>query len=237
VAEFYGEDLAAIHAAGFGQLAEAAAGEVLAFLGDAAAGARVLDLGCGAGALAAILAAAGVQVWGADLSQQLLAIARERVPSAEFVQGSIHELELPPARAVCAIGEVVNYLADPAAGEAALAAFFARAHAALDPGGLLLFDAAAPGRGSSRRFTEGDDWAVGAIAEESGGQLTRRITTFRRVGELWRRSQETHVLRLLPPPRVLAALDAAGFDAILGDGYGALTLPPGLVSYRAVRRP
>ena len=235
MAEFYGEDLATIHAEGFGQLAEAAAGEVLDFLGDQAAGARVLDLGCGAGALAAALTAAGVRVWGADISPALLAIARRRAPGAEFVEGSIHELDLPQARAACAIGEVVNYLADPRAGPEGLAAFLAKAHAALEPGGLLLFDAAAPGRGGSRGFTEGDSWAVGAVSEEADGLLTRRITTFRRDGERWRRAAEIHRLHLLAPELVLARLAGAGFEAVAGDSYGGLRLPPGLVRYRAIR--
>ena len=234
MADFYGEDLAAIHAEGFGQLAEAAAQEVLAFLGDEAAGAKVLDLGCGAGALAAILAAAGASVWGADISPALLAIARRRVPQATFVEGSIHDLGLPAARAVCAIGEVVNYLADPKAGDG-LPAFLRRVHAALEPGGLLLFDAAGPGRGGTRGFTEGDGWAVGAIGDESDGELVRRITTFRLSDGGWRRAHEVHRLRLLDPARVLNALREAGFKATATGAYGDLSLPPGLVGHKAVR--
>jgi SAM-dependent methyltransferase len=233
--DFYGADLAAIHADGFGGLGAAAAGVVVAALGDSLSGARILDLGCGAGALAAPLTQAGAQVWGLDLSADLLAIARRRVPGADFVQGSLHDAELPEAQAVCAIGEVVNYLADPRAGDAALRRFLEKAARALPRDGLLLFDAAAPGRGSSRSFTEGPDWAVGSVNAEADGILTRRITTFTRDGGGWRRTEEVHQLALLPQEVVLGALAAAGFRSQVLAGYGDLVLPAGLPVYHALR--
>lgn len=232
---FYREDLASIHAAGFGGLGDAAARLVLQFLGNRAPASRVLDLGCGAGALARPLSDAGARVWGLDISADILAIARMQAPGASFHQGSIHEADLPEAEAVCAIGEVVNYLADPRAGSIALRDFLDRASKALPSGGLLLFDAAAPGRGSSRSFTEGDGWAVGASNEEVDGGLTRRITTFRIYDGVWRRSEEVHRLALYPQAEVLSALAAAGFQAEVLSGYGDLDLPAGLPVYRAVR--
>jgi SAM-dependent methyltransferase len=214
LADFYGADLAAIHADGFGGLGAAAAGVVAQALGDSLAGARV---------------------WGLDLSKDLLAIARRRVPGASFIQGSLHDGELPGAQAVCAIGEVVNYLADPRAGDAALRRFLEKAARALPRDGLLLFDAAAPGRGSSRSFTEGPDWAVGSVNAEADGILTRRITTFRRDSGGWRRADEVHQLTLLPQEVVLGALAAAGFRSQVLAGYGDLLLPAGLPVYRALR--
>ncbi len=235
MSDFYARDLAEIHAEGFGALGAAAAQVVREALGDRITGARIVDIGCGAGALSAPLSEAGAEVWGLDLSPDLLDIARRRAPRAVFRQGSLHEADLPEADVVCAIGEVVNYLADPRAGEAGLADFLRRAARALSPRGLLLFDAAAPGRAASRSFTEGPGWAVGSISEEAEGILTRRITTFRETGGTWRRSQEVHRLALLAPDQVLAALDAAGFEAETLPGYGALSLPAGLQAYRAVR--
>ena len=172
MSDFYARDLAEIHAEGFGALGAAAAQVVHEALGDRINGARVVDIGCGAGALSAPLSEAGAEVWGLDLSPDLLDIARRQAPGAVFRQGSLHEVDLPRADVLCAIGEVVNYLADPRAGEAGLADFLHRASGALPQGGLLLFDAAAPGRGASRSFTEGPGWAVGAVSEEAGGNLT-----------------------------------------------------------------
>jgi len=46
-------------------------------------GARVLDVGCGTGTLAAWLAeSAGARVWGVDASPEMLAVAREKVPAS-----------------------------------------------------------------------------------------------------------------------------------------------------------
>lgn len=232
---FYAEDLATIHAEGFGALGAAAAEVVADALGEGIAGARVADIGCGAGALAAPLSSAGAEVWGLDISPALLEIARRRAPRAKFRQGSLHEVEIPPVEVVCAIGEVVNYMADAWAGEAALRRFLEQAAASLRPGGLLLFDAAAPGRGSSRSFTEGPGWAVGSISDEMERRLVRTVTTFREIEGGWRRTQEVHCLALFATDMVLDALESAGFEGQVLPGYGALSLPPGLPVYRALR--
>lgn len=55
-------------------------------------GTRYLDVGCGAGMAAAIAASRGARVSGIDASEALLAIARTRVPDADFRQGDLEEL-------------------------------------------------------------------------------------------------------------------------------------------------
>jgi hypothetical protein len=57
---------------------------------------RVLDVGCGTGRPAAeILAAAGHQVHGIDVSQNMINIARTQVPSGQFGKGGYEDLRLP----------------------------------------------------------------------------------------------------------------------------------------------
>jgi len=56
------------------------------------AGTRYLDAGCGAGGAVRIAADRGAQVTGFDASQALLAIARQRVPGAVFLQGDLEKL-------------------------------------------------------------------------------------------------------------------------------------------------
>ncbi|CAA9453375.1 MAG: hypothetical protein AVDCRST_MAG37-2627 [uncultured Rubrobacteraceae bacterium] len=69
---------------------------------------------------------------------------------------------------------------------------------------MLILDAAEPGRvpGSGRHqsHAQGQDWAVLTSAEEDRAHetLTREITIFRKVGDLYRRSEETYRLRLIP---------------------------------------
>jgi ubiquinone/menaquinone biosynthesis C-methylase UbiE len=55
--------------------------DALVRLGDLA-GRRVLDVGCGTGRLAAVLAERyHARVWGVDVSSEMLAVARERLPA------------------------------------------------------------------------------------------------------------------------------------------------------------
>jgi len=58
-----------------------------------ARGQRVLDLGCGVGAVTATLAQAGVDVIGVDLDDTLLARARQRYPGLRFEKQDVGALE------------------------------------------------------------------------------------------------------------------------------------------------
>ena len=239
--DFYGPDLAHVHDAGFGDFARDAGRGLVTMLRDAGIGeGLVVDLGCGSGIAAEVLLAAGYDVFGVDVSSVLLAIARERAPAARFERASAFDADLPACAAVIAVGEVLGYAADPRSGRAALREVFARAHAALPPGGLLVFDLAGPGREPEprRAWQEGDGWVCLYEASESddGTELRRRVVTLRREGSRWRRADEEHVLRLHPSDRVLADLEAAGFAAEQLDSYapGSLGLP-GLPVYRAAR--
>lgn len=239
----YTEDLAYIHDAGFGHLAEKSAPALLkALRGAGLRGGLVVDLGCGSGLLARRLLRAGYSVLGVDQSPAMVAIARRTAPGAEFRTGSFTTAPLPRCQAITAVGEVFNYLFDPHNTQAALARLFRHAHAALEPGGLFLFDLAGPGRvtaGGMRTFRCEDDWAILFEArEQAGGRaLTRWMTTFRRVGRHYRRNDETHRLRLYRPTEVIAALRRAGFRITHTGDYGAMKLGPGHTAYFARRPP
>jgi SAM-dependent methyltransferase len=237
MADAYREDLAYIHDAGFGAFARSAAPILLRALRQAGAErGLVVDLGCGSGILAAEIAAAGYEVLGFDLSGAMIALARRRVPQARFREQSLWTAELPPCVAVTAVGECFNFLFDPGNTDQALAKLLRRIHDALCPGGLLLFDVAEPGRvpgqGPRRDYREGEDWAVLVTAEEDRRRrlLTRRITSFRKVGKLYRREQEVHQLRLLTGAALARQLRGLGFRVRLLRGYGPFRFPPGYVA-------
>src|SRR5687768_12884513 len=50
-------------------------------------GERVLDVACGTGNAALLARAAGAKVTGVDTSPRLIAVARERIPGGEFLEG------------------------------------------------------------------------------------------------------------------------------------------------------
>jgi SAM-dependent methyltransferase len=216
---YYDEDLAYTHDRAYSGVAERAAAFVLELLAPSS---RIVELGCGAGVTAAHLADAGHDVLGIDQSAALIALARRRAPAARFRVGSFVSEPIPECDAVLAIGEVLNYLFDEGNTRAALPGLFARIHAALRPGGRLVFDLASPAarRGDgSRIWNAGEDWAVLVENEERGDILARHITTFRRRGAGYRRSEELHRQRLYRPAEILPLLRRAGFRARPVRGY------------------
>jgi hypothetical protein len=107
---------------------------------------------------------------------------------------------------------------------------FRAAFAALAPGGVLAFDVRKPSRpyGPTLRGTVARDWVVVASSTERDGRLERSITTFRRVGGRWRRTDEVHRLTLLPTAELVRLLRQAGFVATVRRGWGRTPLPAGL---------
>ena len=64
-------------------------------LGALPPGARLLDLCCGTGQLAGMLAARGYRVSGRDISPRMLAFARRNALGAEFVVGDARTFRQP----------------------------------------------------------------------------------------------------------------------------------------------
>lgn len=225
MAQGYSEDLAYIHDAGFGDFsAEAAPGLLRMLRRSGVTSGLVLDLGCGSGVWARMLTQAGYDVLGIDSSARMIELARKRTRVARFRVGSFHKLSLPPCDAVTSLGECLNYRFDTTGGVSDLKRLFRRVYTALRPGGVFIFDIAEPGRGSGgrRSFKEGVDWAVLFEVEEQKRrkELTRRITTFRKVGKFYRRGQEIHRLKLYKGPETARELRRIGFRVRTLRGYG-----------------
>jgi len=237
----YGEDLALVHDRGFTAVARAAAETLICALRESGIDkGLVVDLGCGSGVVAGALVAAGFETLGVDSSPDMIAIARSRVPGAQFVCGPLASVSVPSCVAVSAVGEVLNYVTGHDNDRDSLPDTFLRVRDALAPGGLLLFDLAEPGRcpgGATHKHAVADDWAVIADSREDSKtrMLTRSITTFRRQGDHFRRTDETHVLCLYPRDLVLGWLRGAGFEARVLDAYGSDPFPPGVAAFLARR--
>ncbi len=225
MADFYGEDLAYIHDAGHADFALRSAPGILDMLREnGVSDGLVVDLGCGSGLWARGLLREGYRVLGIDISEAMVEIACRKVPGAEFRVGSLFEAPLPPCGAVTAIGEVLNYLFDPENEERGLERLFGRVHEALRPGGVFVFDVLGPGQvppgTTSRGWSAGEDWAVLSEKAEERGKMTRRIVSFRKVGEHYRRDGEVHRVRLYDPGEVEASLARAGFEVTTLGAYG-----------------
>ena len=233
----YQSDLAYIHDAGFGDFARKSAPGLLAVLRRAGIrGGLVVDLGCGSGIWAAELTRRGYDVVGIDISSSMIELARMRVPAARLIQASFLSAKLPSCDAVTALGEIFNYTFDGRNSLRQLARLFQRVHQALRPGGVFIFDIAEPGRALRRAHAQGKDWAILFAAEASRNLLIRRMTAFRQVGKLYRRSEETHRLCLYRSSDIAADLRRAGFTVRLLRAYGRMPLPSGNAAFVATKR-
>lgn len=108
-------------------------GPLLDALGSVA-GQSLLDVGCGNGAVTAMLADRGARVVGLDLSETGIAIARQRRPDLEWRAASVYadlSSELGRTFPIVLSLEVIEHLFDPRL-------FARRVFEALDPGGLLV---------------------------------------------------------------------------------------------------
>lgn len=227
----YGSDLAFIHDEGFSSVGTQAAAKTLELLEeDSLADGLIVELGCGSGATATVLAQAGYNVLGIDGSKAMIDLARQKVPGARFKTASLWEVDLPAARAVLAIGESICYVGEndlerPGAGPS-LDDLFARVATALSPGGFFLFDILEPGQvkrdAVERRWREERDWAVLLeISEQiNPSVLHRRIISYRRVGKTYRRREIVHHQRLWDAKDVVRRLKGAGLSTTIFSGYG-----------------
>ena len=155
------------------------------------AGARILDLGCGMGLLAAWLRAAlalhaagdwpagwpappgavrmrGIELRARDVTLARAALGRSADPACAFEQGDIRSADFGRADAVVIL-DVLHYL-DPAAQDAVLA----RVRAALTAGGVLLLRVGDAGTGLRYRFSAWVDRLVARARGQHGMRLHGR---------------------------------------------------------------
>jgi SAM-dependent methyltransferase len=234
----YREDLAYVHDAGFRDYALNAAPGLLRILrGHGVNEGLVVDLGCGSGRWAAELNRSGYDVLGLDQSPAMIQLARRIAPSSQFRIASLWSAKLPPCDGITSIGECLNYCFD--AGDSHT--LFRRVFRALRSGGVLVFDIAGPDRlpkqMPSKKWIEGRDWAI--LVTVSGNRkqniLQRQIICYRKIGSLFRRSEETHKLRLYRTRDLLGNLARCGFQAREISGYGRFHFPAGISGILAIK--
>jgi SAM-dependent methyltransferase len=227
----YQQDLAYIQAAAFAGLSQGAAPEIIRLLKCAPVPIRrVVDVGCGAGPLSAALVEAGFEVTGIDPSADLLAIARSAASKAHFIHGSVYETQIPDCEAIVALGEPLTYHAEGANADLLVDGFFHAASDVLPAGGMLIFDVIELGVPplAGRYWNSGEDWAALTETEEDQGSrtLVRKIETFRRADQYYRRGREVHRVRLFDAATLCNQTAACGFSTETAQTYGEQKLAP-----------
>jgi len=138
-----------------------------------------LDLGCGTGVLCEALHAQGIDTLGLDLSREMIDIARQRSPQLRYMVADI--VSMRPDRqfdlATCT-GDAINHIADLAD----VGRVFANVNAALNPGGLFVFDLLDPSEaitGEPFEVAYGDHGMVRFFSGDTGdGRIELHIDMF-----------------------------------------------------------
>jgi ubiquinone/menaquinone biosynthesis C-methylase UbiE len=158
-----------------------------------------VDLACGTGSVALLLAKAGMNVTGVDLSAEMLCVASQKAGEQElpiqFVCQPLQNLAMPRGvdLAVCAL-DSLNYILDPEDCRQA----FCCIYRALNPGGCFIFDVNTPQKlraMDGQVFLDEDDdvycvWR-GEFVEQTN-ICTYGMDLFQRYGNVWHRSFEEH---------------------------------------------
>lgn len=109
----------------------------------------------------------------------------------------------------------------------------------LPAGGIFIFDTIELGAPSlaGRSWSSGEDWAVlvETTEDQSEQRLARRIETFRRIGKLYRRGHELHMLRLFDAQMLCGVLSSCGFAVKTALSYGKQQLLPRRRAFFATR--
>ena len=180
--------------------------------------ARILDVCCGTGYLAALLAEGGFSVTGVDASAAMIEFARARVPAADFRVAPARDFRVTPRcdAAVCTF-DSVNHILDPAG----LAQVFRNTAASLTRGAPFAFDVLLE-EGYQTRWGEGfsivrDDHVL-MISGSGFDFRTRlaecRLTMFRLIDGAWQRADTVVHERCYTAAEIDAALAGAGFKDI-----------------------
>lgn len=180
-----------------------------------------VDLACGTGSVAMLLAEKGIQVTGVDMSCDMLTVATQKTGNMDnpplFVCQSLQRLYLPRAvdLAVCAL-DSLDYITEPA--DCAMA--IRRIYKALNPGGCFIFDVNTPEklRAMDGQVFLDEDEDVYCVWRGEFDQKTNicsyGMDLFQRQGNLWQRSFEEHREYAYSQQQLTRYLKDAGFTHI-----------------------
>ncbi|MBQ7330556.1 MAG: class I SAM-dependent methyltransferase [Oscillospiraceae bacterium] len=191
-----------------------------------------VDLACGTGSVAKILAQDGLSVTGVDMSEEMLTVAWDKCADMEnpprFVCQKLQQLRLPKAvdLAVCAL-DSLDYILDPKDCAQAIC----RVYKALNPGGIFIFDVNTPEKLKAmdgQIFLDEDEDVYCVWRGEFNEQeniCSYGMDLFQRQGNAWHRSFEEHREYAYSMQQLIDFLKAAGFTSIEVYGDRVLEAP------------
>ncbi len=180
----------------------------------------VLELGCGTGRMTRLLAKAGYEMIGVDVSEEMLMIAREAQESPDdilYLLQDMRDFELyGTVRAVVSVCDCMNYILE----EEDLCKVFALVNNYLDPGGIFLFDLNTLYKYETllADHTICENREEGSFIWDNFYDGNDRVNEYdltlfiREEGELYRKYEETHFQKAYDLATVKRLLDEAGME-------------------------
>ena len=180
-----------------------------------------VDLACGTGSVALLLAEKGMNVVGIDMSSEMLCVASQKAQekglTVQFVCQRLQNLVMPRGvdLAVCAL-DSLDYILDPADCQEAIR----RIYRVLNPGGCFIFDVNTPQKlraMDGQIFLDEDDdvyciWR--GEFDENTNICSYGMDLFQRNGNVWKRSFEEHQEYAYTEAQLRRFLSDAGFTDI-----------------------
>ena len=180
-----------------------------------------VDLACGTGSVALILAENGLTVTAVDMSTDMLCAAADKARDMEnrptFVCQKLQELSLPRGvdLAVCAL-DSLDYITDPEDCKEAMR----RIYRVMNPGGCFIFDVNTPEklRAMDGQVFLDEDEDVYCVwrgeFDENKNICSYGMDLFQRQGNAWYRSFEEHQEYAYSAEELVRYLKDAGFTHI-----------------------
>ena len=180
-----------------------------------------VDLACGTGSIALLMARDGLRVTAVDMSEEMLCIASQKAQELpnppQFVCQRLENLHLYRGvdLAVCAL-DSLDYILDPEVCARAIC----RIYKALNPGGIFIFDVNTPQKlraMDGQVFLDEDDdvycvWR--GEFDEDTNICSYAMDLFQRQGNIWHRSFEEHQEYAYSAWQLTEMLKKAGFTGI-----------------------
>ncbi len=191
-------------------------------------GAEILDICCGTGNNAAMMAKRGYKVTGADGSRAMLSYAAANAPEAELIEADAREIDLGRQfDAVTCLFDSINHITRP---DDVIKAF-GRAHAHLKDNGLFVFDVnseRASAEAGERDFSAADerDAIISSAGYDKKSRLTSyHLTMFMLEEGTWKRNDLTIEEKYYTEQELVSMLHLSGFSGVrVSEGWEDLEI-------------
>ncbi len=183
---------------------------------------RILDTACGTGNITIPLAQRGYELWGLDLSEDMLSIAESKARALKqkirFLNQDMIKMNLKEKfEAVLCMCDGVNYIHD----EKGLSDYFDAVYKALDKKGIFIFDISSYnkiryilGNNTFHEEKNNKHYIWNNNFDESSDTVEMELIFFVPQGSLYRKFEEHHVQKAHKCEQVLQLLEKAGFENI-----------------------